>query len=153
VTLGATIMKADASKIRRLLDGKVLVGFAGGAADGLALVEKFEAKLKDHPDNLPRAAVELAKLWRTDRLLRRLEAMLIAADARHSLLISGSGDVIQPNDGLVAAGSGGMFALAAARALVKHTDLDPAALVREALTIAAGIDIYTNDQLIVEELA
>jgi ATP-dependent HslUV protease subunit HslV len=146
-------MKADASKIRRLLDGKVLVGFAGGAADGLALVEKFEAKLKDHPDNLPRAAVELAKLWRTDRLLRRLEAMLIAADARHSLLISGSGDVIQPNDGLVAAGSGGMFALAAARALVKHTDLDPAALVREALTIAAGIDIYTNDQLIVEELA
>lgn len=153
MTLGATIMKADASKIRRLLDGKVLVGFAGGAADGLALVEKFEAKLKDHPDNLPRAAVELAKLWRTDRLLRRLEAMLIAADARHSLLISGSGDVIQPNDGLVAAGSGGMFALAAARALVKHTDLDPAALVREALTIAAGIDIYTNDQLIVEELA
>ena len=123
VTLGTTVMKADAVKVRKLLDGQVLVGFAGSAADGFALLERFEAKLRDHPDNLLRAATELAKLWRTDRLLRRLEAMLVAADRRHSLLLSGSGDVIQPTDGILCAGSGGGYALAAARALIAHTDL------------------------------
>lgn len=152
VTLGTTVMKADAVKIRRLLDGQVLVGFAGSAADGFALVERFEGKLKDHPGNVPRAAIELAKLWRTDRALRRLEALLVVADARHSLLLSGSGDVIQPSDGILCAGSGGSYALAAARALVKHTNLSSAEIVRESLLIAGGIDIYTNGHLTVEEL-
>ena len=122
VTLGTTVMKADAVKVRKLLDGQVLVGFAGSAADGFALLERFEAKLKDYPSNVPRAATELAKLWRTDRMLRRLEAVLVVVDARHSLLVSGSGDVIQPSDGILATGSGGGYALAAARALVAHTD-------------------------------
>ncbi|WP_233578989.1 ATP-dependent protease subunit HslV [Tautonia sociabilis] len=152
VTLGNQIMKADAAKVRRLAEGRVLAGFAGSAADGFALLERFEAKLKDHPNNVPRAAIELAKQWRTDRALRRLEAMLIVADDRHSLLLSGSGDVIQPTDGILAVGSGGAYALAAARALLSHTDLPPGRVVREALTIAAGIDIYTNESLIVEEL-
>jgi ATP-dependent HslUV protease subunit HslV len=152
VTLGNSIMKADAVKVRKLMDGQVLTGFAGSAADGLALLDRFEAKLKEHPGNVPRAAIELAKLWRTDRMLRRLEALLIVADARHSLLISGSGDVIQPADGVLAAGSGGNYALAAARALLKHTELSAGAVVREALAIAGGIDIYTNGQLTVEEL-
>ena len=152
VTLGSAVMKADAVKVRKLLDGRVLVGFAGSAADGFALLERFDAKLKDHPDNLPRAAIELAKLWRTDRMLRQLEAMLVVADARHSLLVSGAGDVIQPTDGLLCAGSGGGYALAAARALVKHTDLGAGQVVREALGIAGGIDIYTNGNLTVEEL-
>lgn len=152
VTLGNQIMKADAAKVRRLLDGRVLVGFAGSAADGFALLERFEAKLKDYPNNVPRAAIELAKQWRTDRALRRLEALLIVADDRHSLLLSGSGDVIQPTDGILCAGSGGAYALAAARALVAHTELSPAEIVREALGIAAGIDIYTNTSLTVEEL-
>lgn len=152
VTLGQTILKDDASKIRKLADGQVLVGFAGSAADGFALLERFEAKLKDHPGNLPRSAVELAKLWRTDRALRRLEAVLIAVDARHTLLISGSGDVIQPTDGIVATGSGGPYALASARALARHTDMPAGAIVRESLAIAAGIDIYTNGNLVVEEL-
>ncbi len=115
-------MKADAVKIRKLLDGQVLVGFAGSAADGFALLERFEGKLKDYPNNVPRAATELAKLWRTDRMLRRLEAVLVVVDSRHSLLLTGSGDVIQPSDGILATGSGGGYALAAARALVKHTD-------------------------------
>lgn len=153
VTLGTMVMKADAVKVRKLLDGQVLVGFAGSAADSFALLEQFEAKLKEWPHNTPRAAVELAKLWRTDRLLRRLEAVLVVADARHSLLVSGSGDVIQPGDGLLAAGSGGGYALAAARALVAKTDLSAAEIVREALGIAAGIDIYTSGHLTVEELA
>jgi len=153
VTLGSTVMKADAVKVRRLLDGQVLVGFAGSAADGFALMERFEAKLRDHPSNLPRAATELAKLWRTDRLLRRLEAMLVVADARHSLLLSGSGDVIQPGDGLLCAGSGGGYALAAARALIAFTDLPAGQVVRESLAIAGGIDIYTNGNVTVEELA
>ena len=153
VTLGTTVMKADAVKVRRLLDGQVLVGFAGSAADGFALLERFETKLKDYPGNVPRAATELAKLWRTDRMLRRLEALLVVADARSSLLVSGSGDVIQPTDGLLSAGSGGGYALAAARALVQHTDLPAGAIVREALTIASRIDIYTNGHLTVEELA
>ena len=145
-------MKSDAVKVRKLLDGKVLVGFAGSAADGFALLERFEAKLRDHPDNLQRAATELAKLWRTDRLLRRLEAMLVAADRCHSLLLSGAGDVIQPTDGILSAGSGGGYALAAARALIEHTDLSAAAIVRSSLAIAGGIDIYTNTHLTVETL-
>src|SRR5947207_2382446 len=138
-------MKADAVKVRRLVDGKVLAGFAGSAADGFALLERFEAKLKDYPQNVPRAATELAKQWRTDRALRRLEALLIVADDRHSLLISGSGDVIQPSDGVLSAGSGGPYALAAARALLVHTDMPAASIVREALRIAASICIYTNE--------
>lgn len=152
VTLGSQIMKGDATKVRRLMEGRVLTGFAGSAADGFALLERFEGKLKDHPDNVPRAAIELAKQWRTDRALRRLEAILIVADERHSLLLSGSGDVIQPTDGILAAGSGGAYALAAARGLVKHTSMTAAEIVRESLTIAAGIDIYTNESLTVEDL-
>ena len=152
VTLGTQVMKADAVKVRRLLDGQVLAGFAGSAADGFALLERFEGKLKDYPNNVPRAATELAKLWRTDRMLRRLEAVLVVADSRHSLLVSGSGDVIQPSDGILATGSGGGYALAAARALLAHSNLSAAEIVREALVIAGGIDIYTNSNLTVEEL-
>jgi ATP-dependent HslUV protease subunit HslV len=152
VTLGTTVMKADAVKVRRLLEGQVLVGFAGSAADGFALMERFEAKLKDYPNNVPRAATELAKQWRMDRALRRLEAMLIVADAKHSLLVSGSGDVIQPSDGILATGSGGGYALAAARALMAHTEMGAGEIVRNALEIAGGIDIYTNGHLTVEEL-
>jgi ATP-dependent HslUV protease, peptidase subunit HslV len=152
VTLGTTVMKADAVKVRKLLEGQVIVGFAGSAADGFALMERFEGKLKDYPANVPRAATELAKLWRTDRALRRLEAVLIVVDSRHSLLISGSGDVIQPTDGVLATGSGGPYALAAARALLAHTTLTASQIVRESLTIAGGIDIYTNGHLTVEEL-
>lgn len=153
VTLGASIVKAEATKVRKLLEGQVLVGFAGSAADGLALVERFEAKLKDYPNNVPRAAIELAKLWRTDRLLRRLEAILIVADGKHSLMLTGAGDVIQPDDGVLSAGSGGGFALASARALLKHTKLEAGEVVRESLLLAAGIDIYTNEHIIVEEIA
>jgi ATP-dependent HslUV protease subunit HslV len=153
VTLGTTVMKADAVKVRKLLDGQVLVGFAGSAADGFALMERFEGKLKDYPNNVPRAATELAKQWRTDRALRKLEAMLVVADARFSLLVSGSGDVIQPSDGILATGSGGGYALAAARALLAHTELSAGEIVRKALEIAGGIDIYTNGHLTVEELA
>lgn len=152
VTLGTTVMKADAVKVRKLLDGQVLVGFAGSAADGFALLERFETKLRDHPNNVPRAATELAKLWRTDRLLRRLEAILIVVDARHSLLVSGSGDVIQPTDGVLATGSGGPYALASARALLAHTEMPAGEIVRRSLEIAAGIDIYTNGHITVEEL-
>jgi ATP-dependent HslUV protease, peptidase subunit HslV len=152
VTLGTSIMKGDAVKIRRLAEGKVLCGFAGGAADAFALLERFEAKLKDYPANIPRAATELAKEWRTDRALRRLEALLTVADAKYTLLVSGTGDVIQPTDGVVAIGSGGGFALAAARALIQHSELDAVQIVRESLKIAAGIDIYTNDNLLVEYL-
>ena len=152
VTLGSTIMKADASKVRKLLDGQVLVGFAGSAADGFALLERFESRLRDHPGNLLRAATELAKLWRTDRLLRRLEAMLVAVDKKHSLLLSGSGDVIQATDGILSAGSGGGYALAAARALIAHTDLSADDVVRRSLEIAGGIDIYTNGHLTIESL-
>ncbi len=152
VTLGQTIVKADAVKIRRLLEGKVLVGFAGSSADAFALLERFESKLKDHPGNMPRAATDLAKDWRTDKLLRRLEALLVAVDREHTLLVSGTGDVIQPPDGIVGIGSGGPFAVAAARALVRHSSLGAAEVVREALRIAAEIDIYTNEHLVVEEL-
>jgi ATP-dependent HslUV protease subunit HslV len=153
VTVGQSIMKADAVKIRRLAGEKVLVGFAGGAADAFALLERFEAKLKDFPGNMVRAATELAKEWRTDRVLRRLEAMMAAADARHTLLLTGTGDVIQPSDGILGIGSGGSYATAAARALLAHTELSASQIVRIALEIAAGIDIYTNTHIVVEELA
>lgn len=153
VTLGSTVMKADANKIRRLLDGKVLTGFAGSSADAFALLERFEAKLKDFPGNVPRAATELAKDWRTDRVLRRLEALLAVVDARHTLLVTGNGDVIQPADGVLGIGSGGCYALAAARALLAHSSLTAGEIVRKSLEIAAGIDVYTNSQLVVEELA
>ena len=152
VTLGDAIMKADATKIRRLADGRVLCGFAGGSADAFALLERFEAKLKEHPANMPRAATELAREWRTDRALRRLEALLVAADERNTLLVSGTGDVIQPTDGIVGIGSGGNYAIAAARALVAHTDLAAPEIVETSLRIAADIDIYTNDRIVVEEL-
>jgi ATP-dependent HslUV protease subunit HslV len=153
VTLGAAVMKADAVKIRRLMDGAVMCGFAGGSADAFALLERFEAKLKDYPQNVARAATELAKEWRTDRALRRLEALLAVADARVTLLVSGTGDVIQPTDGIVGIGSGGNYAIAAARALVAHSNLSAAEVVRQALSIAASIDIYTNGNITVEELA
>ena len=152
VTLGTTIMKADALKIRRLLDNKVITGFAGSSADAFALLERFEAKLKDYPSNVPRAATELAKDWRTDRVLRRLEALLAVVDARHTLLITGNGDVIQPTDGVLGIGSGGNYAVAAARALVAHGDLSAGEIVRRSLEIAAGIDIYTNSNIVVEEM-
>ncbi len=153
VSIGNSIMKADATKIRALLDGKVLTGFAGAAADAFALMERFEAKLKDYPSNVPRAATELAKEWRTDRALRRLEAMIAIVDAKHTLLLTGNGDVIQPTDGILGIGSGGSYAVAAARALVKHADLGAADIVRTALEIAAGIDVYTNTSIEVEEIS
>jgi ATP-dependent HslUV protease subunit HslV len=152
VTYGNTIMKADTRKIRWMLDKKVLVGFAGSTADAFALMERFETKLKDYPGNMPRAATELARDWRTDRALRRLEAMMIAVDAQHSLLLTGQGDVVQPTDGILGIGSGGPYALSAARALAKHTSLPPAEIVRESLTVASEIDIYTNSSILVEEL-
>jgi ATP-dependent HslUV protease subunit HslV len=145
-------MKADARKIRRLYDGKVLAGFAGAAADAFALLERFESKLRDHQGSIPRAATELARDWRTDRVLRRLEAMLIVMDREHLLLLSGTGDVIQPSDHVLAIGSGGPYALAAARALLAHTSLPPVDIVRRALEIAADLCIYTNRQIEVAEL-
>jgi ATP-dependent HslUV protease subunit HslV len=153
VTLGQTVIKGDAMKIRRLMEGKVMVGFAGAAADAFALMERFESKLKDYPQNVPRAATELAKEWRMDRALRRLEAMIAVADARHTLLVSGTGDVIQPTDGILGIGSGGNFALAAARALVAHSQLSAVEIVRKSLEIAGELCIYTNSNLIVEEMA
>jgi ATP-dependent HslUV protease subunit HslV len=152
VSYGNTIMKSDTKKIRWMLDKRVLVGFAGSTADAFALMERFETKLKDYPGNMPRAATELARDWRTDRILRKLEAMMITVDAESSLLISGQGDVVQPTDGIVGIGSGGNFAVAAAKALVKHTDLSASEIVKEALTIASDIDVYTNSHLIVEEI-
>lgn len=152
VTVGNAIMKADAVKIRRLMEGRVLTGFAGATADAFALLERFEAKLKDYPHNVPRAATELAKEWRTDRVLRRLEAMMAVADARHILLVTGSGEVVQPADGILGIGSGGNYAVAAARALVAHSALSAPEIVRAALEIAASIDIYTNTHIVVEEL-
>lgn len=152
VSLGDTIMKADAVKIRPLADGRVLAGFAGGSADAFALLERFEAKLKDYPANMPRAATELAKEWRTDRVLRRLEAMIAVVDAQNTLLVSGTGDVIQPTDGILGIGSGGNYAKAAARALVAHSDLSAAEIVRAALEIAAEICVYSNRNIVIEEL-
>src|SRR5438477_3467060 len=138
VTLGNTIMKADANKIRKLRDGNVLCGFAGSSADAFALLERFEAKLKDNPGNVPRAATELAKEWRMDRALRRLEALMIVADSKSSLLIGGTGDVIQPSDGVIGIGSGGSVAVAAARALVAHSSPSASQIVREALKVAGA---------------
>lgn len=153
VTLGATVMKADSVKVRWLLDGKVLCGFAGSGADAFALLERFEQKLRDYPANLPRAATELAKDWRLDRALRRLEALMAVVDREHSLLVSGTGDVIQPTDGVIGIGSGGNFAIAAARALLTTTDLSASDIVRKSLEIAGDIDIYTNRNIVVEELS
>ncbi len=153
VTFGqATVMKHGARKVRRLFHGKVLAGFAGSVADAFTLFDKFEGKLEEYHGNLQRAAVELAKEWRTDRMLRNLEALLIVADKDTLLLISGSGEVIEPDDGIAAIGSGGNYALAAARALAQHTELSAGELVREAMKIAASICVYTNDHIIVEEL-
>jgi ATP-dependent HslUV protease subunit HslV len=153
VTMGDTVVKADARKIRRLGEkGEVICGFAGGAADAFALMERFEAKLKASSGNIRRAAVELAKVWRTDRVLRRLESVLAVVDAEASLIISGAGDVIEPADGLIGIGSGGPYARAAAAALLRHTDLSAAEIVQRALTIASEICIYSNDKIIVEVL-
>ena len=152
VTLGPTVMKHGARKIRRLYNGQVLAGFAGSTADAMALFTKFEAKIEEYRGNLERAAVELSRDWRTDRVLRRLEAFLVVADRDASFLLSGAGDVIAPDDGLVAVGSGGPYALAAARALARHTQLDAASLALEAMKIAAGICIYTNESITVESL-
>lgn len=152
VTLGNVVLKASARKVRRLHNEKVLAGFAGGTADAFTLFERFEAKLEKHQGNLLRSAVELAKDWRTDRILRRLEAMLAVADRESSLLLSGNGDVVEPEQGLVAIGSGGPYAQAAARALLENTDLGPEEIVRKALTIAGDICIYTNQTHVVEVL-
>src|SRR5207253_4385122 len=152
VTLGNLVMKADAHKIRRLYNGKVLAGFAGASADAFALLERFEARLKDFQGNVPRAATELAKDWRTDRALRRLEAMLLALDRESLLIVSGTGDVIQPSDGIAAIGSGGAYAQAAARALIGHTKLTAPEIVRAALEIAGELCIYSNRNIEVEEL-
>jgi ATP-dependent HslUV protease subunit HslV len=152
VTIGDIVVKAGAKKIRRLYNDRVIAGFAGSAADAMALFSKFESKLEEFRGNLRRAAVELAKEWRTDRILRRLEALLIVADAENSYLISGSGDLIEPDDGILAIGSGGSYALAAARALKTYSDLDAKGICLESMKIAAEICIYTNSNILVEEL-
>ena len=152
VTLGDAIMKRNACKIRKLHDGKILAGFAGSAADAFALLERFEDKLKEFSGNLLRGATELAREWRTDRVLRRLESLLAVVDVQTSLIISGTGDVIEPSDGVIGIGSGGPIATAAARALMRNTDLTPAEIVRKALEITAEICIYTNSQIRVETL-
>jgi ATP-dependent HslUV protease, peptidase subunit HslV len=152
VSLGQTVMKHSARKVRKLHHDRVIAGFAGATADAFTLFEKFESKLEQFNGNLKRAAVELAKDWRTDRILRRLEALLIIADVNDLLVISGSGDVIEPDDGLIAIGSGGNYALAAARVLVKHTELDARVIAEEAMRVAAGLCVYTNEQLTFEEL-
>lgn len=152
VTLGNTVAKHDAVKIRRLGGGKVLTGFAGSAADAFALLERFEQRLGEHPDNTRRAVIELAKEWRTDRVLRRLEAMLAVADKTTSLIVSGAGDVIEPTDGVIGIGSGGPYALSAAKALLLHTELDAKAVVEAALKIAGDVCIYTNTNTRVEVL-
>lgn len=154
VSLGATIVKASARKVRRLGEqGQAIAGFAGSAADGLALFEKLDGKLREHRGNLRRAAVELAKDWRSDRVLRRLEAMIIVADRDGTYMLSGAGDVIEPDDGLCAIGSGGPFALSAARALLAHTELEARAIAEAAMRIAADICVYTNHELTIEELS
>jgi ATP-dependent HslUV protease subunit HslV len=152
VTLGETVVKQSARKIRRLYNDRVLAGFAGSAADSFALFSRFEAKLEQYRGNLERSAVELAKEWRTDRVLRRLEAMLVVMDTNSTYLLSGNGDLIEPDDGIVAIGSGGPFALAAAKALAQHTSLDARAIAEQAMHIAATICIYSNDNLTVEVL-
>lgn len=152
VTLGKTAMKHSARKVRKMLDGRILAGFAGSTADALTLFERFHMKLEEYGTNTTRAVVELAKDWRTDRMLRRLEALLAVADRDNSFIISGSGDVIEPDDGIIAIGSGGGYALAAARALLRHTGLPAAEIATEALLVASEIEIYTNDQITLEEL-
>ena len=152
VSVGETVMKANAQKVRTLKGGKVLAGFAGSTADAFTLFERFEEKLERFPENLPRAAVELAKDWRSDRMLRRLEALLAVVDKQHGFVLSGTGDVIEPDDGILAIGSGGPFALAAARAMIAETQLDAEAIARKALKIAADLCIYTNDQITLETL-
>lgn len=152
VTLGHTVMKSNAKKVRRLYNNKILAGFAGGTADAFTLFERFEAKLESHQGNLVRSAVELAKDWRTDKMLRRLEAMLVVADQKASLIISGNGDVIEPEHGLIAIGSGGPYAKSAAVALLENTDLDARTITEKALTIAASTCIYTNNQFTIESL-
>lgn len=152
VTLGDTVLKQKASKIRTLYNGKILAGFSGATSDAFALFSRFEAKLEEYRGNLPRSAIELAKDWRLDRSLRRLEALLVVADEKHSFLISGTGDVIEPDDGIIAIGSGGAYALAAARSLIRHTQLSARELVEEAMKISAEICIYTNENITVEEL-
>jgi ATP-dependent HslUV protease, peptidase subunit HslV len=153
VSLGQTVMKHSARKVRKLHHDKVIAGFAGATADAFTLFEKFEAKLEQFNGNLKRAAVELAKDWRTDRVLRRLEALLIIADINDVLVISGAGDVIEPDDGVIAIGSGGNFALAAARVLIKHTQLDARTIAEESMRMASSLCVYTNDQLTFEELS
>ena len=152
VTLGATAVKHDARKVRTMAEGTVLCGFAGSAADAFALLDRFERQLEQHHANLRRAAIELAKEWRTDRALRRLESLLLVASSEAMLLIGGSGDVIEPSDGVVGIGSGGMYATAAAQALIKHTELSVEKVVEEALLITAGICIYTNDRITMESI-
>jgi ATP-dependent HslUV protease subunit HslV len=152
VTFGNVVLKASARKVRRLFEDKILAGFAGGTADAFTLFERFEAKLEKHQGNLLRSAVELAKDWRTDRMLRRLEAMLVVCDAQSSLIISGNGDVLEPEQGLVAIGSGGAYAQAAARALLENTPMPPAEIVKKALTIAGDLCIYTNQHHTIEVL-
>jgi len=152
VTMGATIVKAGACKLRRLGEGRIIAGFAGATADAFTLFERLEAKLERHPAQLTRACVELAKDWRTDRYLRRLEALMAVADAKTSLLLSGTGDVLEPDDGIVAIGSGGNYALAAARALIDRDDLDAEAIARQAMAIAAEICVYTNTEVTIEKL-
>ncbi|CAM2181652.1 peptidase component of the HslVU protease [Paraburkholderia sacchari] len=152
VTLGNIVMKGGAKKVRRIYSGKVMVGFAGGTADAFSLLDRFEAKLEKHQGNLTRAAVELAKDWRTDRMLRRLEAMLIAADATTTLVITGNGDVLDPEEGICAIGSGGAYAQAAARALIENTELSPREIVEKSLQIAGDMCIYTNHNRVIETI-
>lgn len=153
ISFGDTIMKHNANKIRRMYNDQILAGFAGAAADGLTLFARFEAKLDEFNGNLVRAVIEFAKDWRTDRYLRRLDALLVLLDAEHAYIVSGNGDVIEPDDGIVAVGSGGPFALAAARALRGHSRLNARAIVEESLRIAASICVFTNEQLVIEELS
>lgn len=152
VTLGDTIVKQSAKKVRRLYNDKILAGFAGSAADSFALFSRFESKLEQYRGNLERSAVELAKDWRTDRALRRLEAMLVVVDKSSMFLLSGTGDLIEPDEGVIGIGSGGAYALAAAKALVRHTDLDARTIAERAMSVAASICVYTNDTLAIEEL-
>jgi len=152
VTVGSTVLKSNARKLRRIHHDTILAGFAGATADAFTLFEKFESKLEEYRGNLTRAAVELAKDWRTDRVLRRLEALLAVIDLNHAFIISGTGDVVEPEDGILAIGSGGPFALAAARALLAQTSLGAREIVNESMIIASGIDIYTNQQIVIEEL-
>lgn len=152
VTLGQTVMKHNAKKIRTMYNNNVLAGFAGATADAFTLFEKFEGKIETYRGNITRSAVELAKEWRTDKILRRLEALMIVADKEHSFIISGNGDVLEPEDGIAAIGSGGPYAQSAAKALIEHTQLDPRQIVEEAMKITSKICIYTNESIIVEEL-